>query len=132
MDKKLKAILKKEKLDHMLPIFAEQGVTLGSINSASGSGFSPPSMPLRAASCWRSRGALPKTSELADTKVENFAIGKYAVTMEEWQGVGSWAIANGFGIEVGLAGGPKHPVTEIPWYDCVKWCNAKSVMEKWQ
>ena len=27
MDKKLKAILKKEKLEHLLPIFEDQGVT---------------------------------------------------------------------------------------------------------
>jgi formylglycine-generating enzyme required for sulfatase activity len=74
-------------------------------------------------------GTLPKTSELAGTKVGTFEIGKYAVTMEEWQGVRNWATANGFAIEVGEAGGYKQPVTKVDWYDCVKWCNAKSLME---
>ena len=74
-------------------------------------------------------GTLPQGAELAGTKVGSFEIGKFAVTLEEWQGVRSWAMANGFGFEVGEAGGPKHPVTMVSWYDCVKWCNAKSVME---
>ena len=74
-------------------------------------------------------GTLPETSKLSGAKVGPFEIGKYAVTMEEWKSVRSWGIANGFGVEVGTAGGSRHPVTEVNWYDCVKWCNAKSVME---
>jgi formylglycine-generating enzyme required for sulfatase activity len=74
-------------------------------------------------------GTLPKTSGLAGTQVETFEIGKYAVTMDEWQGVRNWAIENGFDMAEGMATDPEDPVTEINWYDCVKWCNAKSEME---
>jgi len=75
-------------------------------------------------------GTLPQGSEVAGTKVARFEIGKFAVTMQEWKGVRSWAMANGFGLEVGESWGDKHPVTCVSWYDCVKWCNAKSLMEK--
>lgn len=34
-------------------------------------------------------GTLPKASELAGAKVASFEIGKFAVTMEEWQTVGA-------------------------------------------
>jgi formylglycine-generating enzyme required for sulfatase activity len=74
-------------------------------------------------------GTLPKTSELAGTKVEDFQIGMYPVTYEEWHGVRNWAIENGFDISEGTGGSPSHPVTYINWYDGAKWCNAKSIME---
>jgi hypothetical protein len=74
-------------------------------------------------------GTLPRPSELAGSKVGDFEIGMYAVTMAEWQGLRHWAIENGFDMAEGAAGGSKHPVTEVNWYDCVKWCNAKSLME---
>jgi len=77
-------------------------------------------------------GTLPADSELAGTKVATFEIGVYAVTMGDWQRVRTWAVANGFDFEMGKTWrdcGPQHPVTEVNWYDCVKWCNARSVME---
>ena len=74
-------------------------------------------------------GKLPKTSELAGTKVGDFQIGMYPVTMEEWQGVRNWAVENGFELSGGAGGGPSHPVESRSWYDCLKWCNAKSLME---
>ncbi len=149
MDEKLKSLLKKEQLEHLLPVFADQGVTdsilgdlsdgdlrdlgidklgerkrlLAAFQGAIGGDSSPGAM------VEVDGGTLPQGSELAGTKVDSFEIGKFAVTLEEWQGVRSWAMANGFGFEVGEAGGPKHPVTMVSWYDCVKWCNAKSVME---
>jgi len=74
-------------------------------------------------------GTLPKTSELAGAKVADFQIGMYPVTMEEWQGVRNWGVENGYDMSEGSGGGPSHPVVEVNWYDCVKWCNAKSEME---
>ena len=149
MDKKLKALLKKEKLEHLQPLFVEQGITdsilgdlsdgdlrdlgidklgerkrlLAAFQGASGGDSSLGAM------LEVEGGTIPKVSEIAGAKVASFEIGKFAVTMEEWQGVRSWAMANKFGFEVGESGGPKHPVTIVNWYDCVKWCNAKSLME---
>ena len=77
-------------------------------------------------------GVLPANSELAESKVADFEIGKFAVTMEEWSGVRDFliAVAPRFqDIALGKANTPKHPVTEVNWYDCVHWCNAKSFME---
>ena len=74
-------------------------------------------------------GTLPRPSQLAGAKVGDFEIGMFAVTLAEWQGVRHWAIENGFDMAPGAAGGPTHPVTKVNWYDCVKWCNAKSLME---
>jgi formylglycine-generating enzyme required for sulfatase activity len=149
MTKNLQRILKKEHLESLLPILLDQGVTdsilgelsdadlrelgidklgerkrlLAAFQGAIGGDSSPGAM------VEVEGGTLPQGSDLAGTKVARFEIGKFAVTMEEWQGVRSWAMANGFGFEVGEAGGLKHPVTMVNWYDCVKWCNAKSVME---
>lgn len=146
---KLKSILKKEGLDHLVPIFVDQGVTdsklcdlsagdlrdigidklgernrlLAAIHATAGGEFAPEEMvPVEG-------GILPNSSQLANTQVATFEIGRYTVTMKEWQLVRNWAIANGFDIHEGEAGGARHPVTEVNWYDCVKWCNAKSVME---
>jgi formylglycine-generating enzyme required for sulfatase activity len=77
-------------------------------------------------------GVLPANSELAGTKVADFEIGKFAVTMDEWTGVRDFAIAAFPGWQPfaqGIANSPKHPVTNISWYDAVGWCNAKSLME---
>jgi formylglycine-generating enzyme required for sulfatase activity len=53
------------------------------------------------------------------------------VTWGEWQKVRDWAVANGYDLkDVGRGMGDSHPVTEVNWYDVVKWCNAKSEMER--
>lgn len=149
MDTKLKSILQKEKLEHLLSIFMDQGVTDSILGDLSADdlrdlGIDKLGERKRLLAAFQGAvggdssirdmvavdgGTLPEGSPLAGTKVASFEIGKFAVTMEEWNGVRNWAMANGFGFEVGQAGGPKHPVTEVNWYDCVKWCNAKSLME---
>ncbi len=75
-------------------------------------------------------GTLPQSSGLAGQSVQAFQIGKYEVTWGEWKTVRTWAVANGY--DIGAVGGgiaDHFPVTEIQWYDVVKWCNAKSEME---
>jgi formylglycine-generating enzyme required for sulfatase activity len=95
-------------------------------------------------------GVLPKNSDLAAygddwqflyaskcsaaQKVADFEIGLYPITLNEWQRCRKWALENDFDMAVGATGlsgegGPENAVTEVSWYDCVKWCNAKSVME---
>jgi formylglycine-generating enzyme required for sulfatase activity len=75
-------------------------------------------------------GTLPQGSSLAGQSVGTFEIGKFEVTWGEWKTVRAWAAANGY--DIGATGGgvaDNYPVTEIQWYDVVKWCNAKSEME---
>lgn len=152
MTKKLNSILAKESLSHLLPLFEDQGVTdsiLVELNDgdlrelgieklgdrkrllaafegspSSGEGFRPTSGMVAVEG-----GVLPAGSQLAGTKVGAFGIGIHAVTMQEWRRLRAWGFQNGFGFEVGQAGGPQHPITMVSWYDCLKFCNAKSVME---
>jgi formylglycine-generating enzyme required for sulfatase activity len=76
-------------------------------------------------------GTMPAPSELAGQIVATFAIGNHEVTWDEWQTVRTWAVTHGYSDLEGVGGGSagNHPVREVNWYDCVKWCNAKSEME---
>lgn len=52
------------------------------------------------------------------------------VTKAAWDDVATWALAHGYAFD--NAGGGKdtnHPVQTVSWYDCVKWCNARSERE---
>jgi formylglycine-generating enzyme required for sulfatase activity len=76
-------------------------------------------------------GTLPASSELGAVPVETFYIGKTEVTWGEWKTVRTWAAANGYTdlANVGQGVGDNYPVTHVNWYDCVKWCNARSEKE---
>ncbi len=75
-------------------------------------------------------GTLPDASELAGKSVKSFYIGRTEVTWLEWKKVRNWAADNGYDIgNVGAGSGNEHPVRDLNWYDCVKWCNAKSEMD---
>jgi len=144
MNKRLIAILKKESLEHLAGVLTDQGVTdsilaelsdndlremgidklgerkrLLAAFAATGAAQNEPGAMVEIQG-----GAFPDGRKLSD-----FAIGKFAVTMEEWQVVREWGVANGFEMAVGRSGGMTHPVTEVSWCDVVKWCNAKSQME---
>ena len=74
-------------------------------------------------------GTLPDASELAGKSVKSFYMGRTEVTWLEWKKVRGWASDHGYDIgNVGEGSGNEHPVREVSWYDCVKWCNAKSEM----
>ncbi|WP_372808367.1 SUMF1/EgtB/PvdO family nonheme iron enzyme, partial [Pontiella sp.] len=69
--------------------------------------------------------------------------GAYSLTMESslyvdetettkrvWDLVYDWAVTNGYAFDNPGAGiTNSHPVTTVNWYDCVKWCNARSELE---
>ena len=76
-------------------------------------------------------GTLPKASGLAGQVVGDFQIGKYEVTWAEWKRVQEWAVDNGYTdlANVGAGTGDTYPVTDVSWYDVVKWSNAKSEKE---
>lgn len=74
-------------------------------------------------------GTLPDASELAGKTVKTFYIGRTEVTWLEWKKVRNWAADHGYDIgSVGSGSGNDHPVRDVSWYDCVKWCNARSEM----
>ena len=59
--------------------------------------------------------------------VDSFEMDKYEVSKGLWDEVYSWAITNGYGFDnAGSVKAANHPVQRVNWYDCVKWCNARS------
>jgi formylglycine-generating enzyme required for sulfatase activity len=69
--------------------------------------------------------------------VSAFYMDKYDVTKTLWDSVYQWATNHGYSFDnlgswtggVNYSKGANHPVHLINWYDCVKWCNARSEME---
>lgn len=59
--------------------------------------------------------------------VSAFYMDKFEVTKAKWDEVRTWATANGYAFDnAGASKASTHPVQTINWYDCVKWCNARS------
>jgi formylglycine-generating enzyme required for sulfatase activity len=51
----------------------------------------------------------------------------HEVTKALWDVVKNWSDSNGYAYDnIGSGKGTNHPVQEVNWYDCVKWCNARS------
>jgi formylglycine-generating enzyme required for sulfatase activity len=62
--------------------------------------------------------------------ISAFYMDKWEVTKGLWDTVTNWARANGYDFSNQDQGkGTNHPVHPVNWYDCVKWCNARSQME---
>jgi formylglycine-generating enzyme required for sulfatase activity len=62
--------------------------------------------------------------------VSAFQMDRTDVTYALWQQVYNWAIAHGYSFDnVGSGKATNQPVQTVSWYDCVKWCNARSEME---
>jgi sulfatase modifying factor 1 len=74
-------------------------------------------------------GALPADSWAGAQSVDAFYIGKYEVQWSEWQSVRTWALAHGYTMSEGAGRGVAYPVTDVNWYDVLKWCNARSEQE---
>lgn len=68
----------------------------------------------------------------------SFYLSKTEVTYDQWMKVYSWALGKGYVFDGYFAETMKMayrvngscPVTMVNWFDCVKWCNAASEMEK--
>jgi len=62
--------------------------------------------------------------------VSAFYMDQYEVTKALWDDVYNWAIMHGYSFDnAGSGKAANHPVQTIDWYDCVKWCNARSEKE---
>jgi uncharacterized repeat protein (TIGR02543 family) len=72
-------------------------------------------------------GALPASSWAGAQAVDAFFIANTEVTWSEFQTVRTWAAANDYDIgSVGAGTGQNRPVTNVSWYQALKWCNARS------
>ena len=59
-----------------------------------------------------------------------FYMDRTEVTKEQWDEVYIWALAQEYGFDnAGSGKAANHPVQSVNWYDCVKWCNARSEKE---
>ena len=62
--------------------------------------------------------------------VSAFYMDKFEVSKALWDEVYQWAIAHGYSFDNACSGkAADHPVHYVNWYDCVKWCNARSERE---
>jgi sulfatase modifying factor 1 len=62
--------------------------------------------------------------------VSAFSIECGEVTGARWNAVYQWATNHGYAFNnAGANKALNHPVQTVSWYDCVKWCNARSEME---
>jgi len=65
--------------------------------------------------------------------VDSFFMDRYEVTKELWDEVKNWSITNGYVYDnAGSGKATNHPVHTVNWYDCVKWCNARSQKAGWE
>ncbi len=63
--------------------------------------------------------------------VESFWMDKTEMTYGDWKRVYEWAVGHGYDFDnPGRGKAENHPVHTVNWYDCVKWCNARSEMEE--
>ena len=75
-------------------------------------------------------GTLPESSWAGSQVVDAFYMAKKEVTWAQFEEVRTWAAANGYDIgSVGAGTGPNRPVTNVNWYQSLKWCNARSEQE---
>ena len=62
--------------------------------------------------------------------ISGFWMDEMEVTKAKWDEVYAWATNNGYTFDnAGSGETNNHPVHTVNWYDCVKWCNARSQME---
>ena len=64
---------------------------------------------------------------LTNVYVSAFYMDVNLVSSNQWRTVYASATANGYGFaHPGSGNAANHPVQTVDWYDCVKWCNARS------
>lgn len=74
----------------------------------------------------------PYTNEVPahPVTVNSFYVDKTEITYEQWTHVRNWALTHGYtdlaAGRNGYNGTTNNPVTEVNWYDVVKWSNARS------
>ena len=73
---------------------------------------------------WHTDCYYPATYSLS---LDSFYMDRYEVTKALWDEVKDWDGGNGYAYyNVGEGKAPDHPVHTVNWFDCVKWCNARS------
>lgn len=75
-------------------------------------------------------GTDPDFGAYSLTITNSFYMNATEITLGQYREVLSWAVTNGYQFyHWGSDSGPSitnHPVQMVNWYDCIKWCNARS------
>ena len=62
--------------------------------------------------------------------ISAFYMDRHEVSYTLWSNVYAWAVTHSYTFDNAGSGKTNtHPVHTVTWYDCVKWCNARSEME---
>jgi len=62
--------------------------------------------------------------------VSNFYMDVAEVALTQWDEVRNWGLTNAYtDLPAGSGKGTNYPAHAVSWYDCVKWCNARSEKE---
>ena len=92
----------------------------------------PPGMVLIPAGAFTMGNSIAADTDIVNaatvtTTVSAFYMDVNLVSWSQWQSVYYWATNHGYGfVNNGLGKAANHPVQTVSWYDCVKWCNARS------
>ncbi len=99
------------------------GVTAASLSIPPGMALIPAGAFLMGDNLDGETDAMPVIS----VTVSAFYMDVNLVSLSQWQSVYYWATSAGYGFDnAGLGKAVNHPVQTVNWYDCVKWCNARS------
>jgi formylglycine-generating enzyme len=72
-------------------------------------------------------GTVATNASPTNIYVSSFYMDVNLVSYAQWQSVYNYATNHGYGFDNPGAGrATNHPVQTVSWYDCVKWCNARS------
>jgi sulfatase modifying factor 1 len=83
-------------------------------------------------------GVLAAGRSMSARTIASFYIDAYEVPGCVWTDIRRWAVTHGYtdlaegqdgARSEGGAAASDHPVVRVSWYDCVKWCNARSEKE---
>jgi formylglycine-generating enzyme required for sulfatase activity len=114
-------------------ITASGDVTAGTFHG-DGSGLTnltPPGMVLIPAGAFTMGNSIGD-SDITDAAVVTVNVSAFymdvnLVSYSQWLSVYFWATEHGYGFAgTGAGKAANHPVQTVDWYDCVKWCNARS------
>ena len=115
--------------------FAGNGAGLTNL-PASAVAAAPPGMVLIPGGAFTMGDSLDGESDASPTNVTvaAFYMDVNLVSLSQWQSVYFWATDHGYEFFTNITGGgyqasgktANHPVQTVNWWDCVKWCNARS------
>ncbi|MCU1311486.1 MAG: Sulfatase modifying factor 1 precursor (C-alpha-formyglycine-rating enzyme 1) [Candidatus Angelobacter sp.] len=72
------------------------------------------------------------TANPTNVYVSAFYMDVNLVSLDQWQSVYTYATGVGYSFaDAGTGKAANHPAQSMNWFDCVKWCNARSQQEGW-